>query len=182
MNVSKLILGSTGVLSTALLLSSGQVAAQGQSASAAAMLEEIVVTARRREETMADLPLSVAAITADAMQAQGVYDIMDVSNFIPNVNFTHTGRRSITALYIRGIGNSSPIPLRATGAGVYIDGHYLPNTVGQMLNTLDVERIEVMRGPQGTLFGKNTTGGAINIVSAKPGPDFESSVLLRAGD
>ena len=60
------------------------------------------------------------------------------------------------------LGNNSPIPLRATGAGVYIDGHYLPNTVGQMLNTVDVERIEVMRGPQGTLFGKNTTGGAIN--------------------
>jgi iron complex outermembrane receptor protein len=165
-----------------VLLASGQVAAQGQSASAAAMLEEVVVTARRREETLADLPMSVAAITADAMQAQGVYDIMDVSNFIPNVNFTHTGRRSITALYIRGIGNSSPIPLRATGAGVYIDGHYLPNTVGQMLNTVDVERIEVMRGPQGTLFGKNTTGGAINVISAKPGPDFESSITLRAAD
>ncbi len=181
MNISRLIIGSTGALSAALLFSSGQVAAQ-QSASAAAMLEEVTVTARRREESLSDLSLSVAAITADAMQAQGVYDIMDVTNFIPNVNFTHTGRRSITALYIRGIGNSSPIPLRATGAGVYIDGHYLPNTVGQMLNTVDIERIEVMRGPQGTLFGKNTTGGAINVISAKPGPDFESSILLRAAD
>ena len=79
MNLSKLILGSTGVLGTALLLSSGQVAAQGQSASASAMLEEIVVTARRREESLTDLPLSVAAISADAMQAQGIYDIMDLS-------------------------------------------------------------------------------------------------------
>ena len=182
MNTNRLIFGTAGALSAALLFSSGPVAAQGQSASAEAMLEEIVVTARRREETLADLPLSVAAITADAMQAQGIYDIMDVSNFVPNVNFTHTGRRAITALYIRGIGNSSPIPLRATGAGIYIDGHYLPNTVGQMLNTVDVERIEVMRGPQGTLFGKNTTGGAINVVSAKPGPEFESSLLTRVGE
>ena len=182
MYINRLISGITGVLSAALLFSSGQVAAQGQSASAAAMLEEVVVTARRREETLTDLPLSVAAITADAMQAQGIYDIMDVSNFVPNVNFTHTGRRAITALYIRGIGNSSPIPLRATGAGIYIDGHYLPNTVGQMLNTVDVARIEVMRGPQGTLFGKNTTGGAINIVSAKPTGEFESSLLMRVAD
>ena len=182
MNINPLVFGTTGTLSAALLFSSGPVAAQGTSASAEAMLEEIVVTARRREETLADLPLSVAAITADAMQAQGVYDIMDITNFVPNVNFTHTSRRAITALYIRGIGNSSPIPLRATGAGVYIDGHYLPNTVGQMLNTVDIERIEVMRGPQGTLFGKNTTGGAINVVSAKPGPEFESSILTRIGE
>ena len=124
MKISKFILGSTGAISVALLLSSGQVAGQGQSASAAAMLEEIVVTARRREESLTDLPLSVAAITADAMQAQGVYDIMDITDFVPNVNFTHTNRRAVTALYIRGIGNNSPVPLRSTGAGVYIDGHY----------------------------------------------------------
>ncbi|MDE0004145.1 MAG: TonB-dependent receptor [Rhodospirillaceae bacterium] len=182
MKISQFFLGTTGALGVALLFSSGQVAAQGQSASASAMLEEVIVTARRREESLTDLPLSVAAITADTMQAQGIYDIMDVSNFVPNVNFTHTNRRAVTALYIRGIGNNSPVPLRSTGAGVYIDGHYLPNTVGQMLNTVDVERIEVMRGPQGTLFGKNTTGGAINVISAKPGGDFESSLLLRAGD
>lgn len=181
MKISRII--PTGIaVSVALLISSGQVVAQdGTTASAQAMLEEVIVTARRREESLTDLPLSVAAITADTMQAQGIYDIMDVSDFVPNVNFTHTGRRAITALYIRGIGNNSPVPLRATGAGVYIDGHYLPNTVGQMLNTVDVERIEVMRGPQGTLFGKNTTGGAINVISAKPHGEFESSALMRVG-
>lgn len=146
------------------------------------MLEEILVTSRRREESLADLPMSVTAFTADGMQALGIHDIMDVSEHTPNVNFTHTGRRSVTALYIRGIGNSSPIPLRASGSGVYIDGHYMPNTVGQMMNTVDVERIEVMRGPQGTLFGKNTTGGAINVISAKPGPEREASILLRAAE
>ena len=151
-----------------------------QSASAQAMLEEVVVTARRREESLQDLPLSVSAITADAMQAQGIYDIMDISDHVPNVNFTNTGRRGVTAIFIRGIGNDSPGHLQPVGAGTYIDGHYLPNTVGNMLNTVDIERIEVLRGPQGTLFGKNTTGGAINIVSAKPGPEFEASALARA--
>jgi iron complex outermembrane receptor protein len=163
----------------AFLISTPQpVVAQG----ASVLLEEIVVTARRREESLVDLPMSVSAITAEGMQALGIHDIMDVTDHVPNVNFTHTGRRSITALYIRGIGNSSPIPLRASGSGVYVDGHYLPNTVGQMLNTLDIERVEIMRGPQGTLFGKNTTGGAINVISAKPGPEFDASITARVGE
>ena len=172
-----------------LLLPSGQAiaqnngsAAQNNGSAAQTLMEEILVTSRRREESLADLPMSVTAFTASGMQALGITDIMDVSEHTPNVNFTHTGRRSVTALYIRGIGNSSPIPLRASGSGVYIDGHYMPNTVGQMMNTVDVERIEIMRGPQGTLFGKNTTGGAINVISAKPGPEREASFTVRAGE
>ena len=180
MSINKVVLGTAAVLSGPLLLSSGQVAAQ--SASAAAMLEEVTVTARRREESLQDLPLSVSAITADGMQAQGIYDIMDISDHVPNVNFTNTGRRGVTAIFIRGIGNDSPGNLQPVGAGTYIDGHYLPNTVGNMLNTVDIERIEVLRGPQGTLFGKNTTGGAINIVSAKPHNEFEADALLRVAD
>ena len=92
----------------------GRMRARGSHASAASMLEGIVVTARRREESLTDLPLSVAAITADAMQAQGVYDIMDITDLVPNVNFTHTNRRAVTSLYLRGIGNNSPVPLRST--------------------------------------------------------------------
>ncbi|MGI9257818.1 MAG: TonB-dependent receptor [Gammaproteobacteria bacterium] len=181
MKLKTYLAGAATVVGGFGLLSTQQAVAQ-QSASAQAMLEEVVVTARRREESLQDLPLSIAAITADAMQAQGIYDIMDISDHVPNVNFTNTGRRGVTAIFIRGIGNNSPGNLQPVGAGVYIDGHYLPNTVGQMLNTVDVERIEVLRGPQGTLFGKNTTGGAINIISAKPGPEFEADALLRVAD
>jgi iron complex outermembrane receptor protein len=166
-----------------LILPSGQAIAQDNgSAASRAMLEEIVVTSRRREESLADLPMSVTAFTAEGMQALGIHDIMDVSENTPNVTFTHTGRRSVSALYIRGIGNSSPTALRASGSGVYIDGHYMPNTVGNMMNTVDVERIEVMRGPQGTLFGKNTTGGAINVISAKPGPERAASMTVRSAE
>jgi len=166
-----------------LLLPSGQAIAQENgTASSRVLLEEILVTSRRREESLADLPMSVTAFTAEAMQAMGIADIMDVSEHTPNVTFTHTGRRSVSALYIRGIGNSSPTALRASGSGVYIDGHYMPNTVGNMMNTVDVERIEVMRGPQGTLFGKNTTGGAINVISAKPGPERAASLTVRSAE
>ena len=181
MKLTNYLAGASAVLGGIGLLSTQQAVAQ-QSASAAAMLEEVVVTARRREETLRDLPLSVAAITADGMQAQGIYDIMDISDHIPNLNFTNTGRRGVTAIFIRGIGNDSPGSLQPVGAGTYIDGHYLPNTVGNMLNTVDIERIEVLRGPQGTLFGKNTTGGAINIVSAKPQNEFEADALLRIAE
>ena len=174
---------STACLSAGLLLSApAQQAAAQATAGSASLLEEIVVTARRREETLTDLPLSVAAISADAMQAQGIYNIDQVGEFVPNLTFTNTDRRHVKAIYIRGIGNDSPVSIRPTGTGVYLDGQYLPNTMGQMLSTVDIERIEVMRGPQGTLFGKNTTGGAINIVTQKPTQEFEADVLLRVGD
>jgi len=172
---------SAAALSATLLLSApGQVVAQ--SAAAQSMLEEIVVTARRREETLADLPLSVASISSDAMQAQGIYNIDNLGDFIPNLTFTNTDRRHVKAIYIRGIGNDSPISIRPSGTGLYLDGQYLPNTMGQMMSTVDIERVEVLRGPQGTLFGKNTTGGAINIVTVKPTDEFEADVLMRVGD
>ena len=171
---------ATGLLLPGLLAIPTQLRAQ--SASATAMLEEIVVTARRREESLQDLPLSVAAITADTMQAQGIIALEDITEHIPNLVLATQDRRGIQALYIRGIGSGSTNNLVPVGAGLYIDGHYMPNTLGQMMSTLDVERIEVLRGPQGTLFGKNTTGGAINIITAKPGPEFEASALVRAAD
>ena len=174
---------SAAAVSAALLLSAPaqEVAAQAVVGSAA-LLEEIVVTARRREETLQDLPVSVAAISADAMQAQGIYNIDQVGEFIPNLTFTNTDRRHVKAIYIRGIGGSSPVTVRPSGTGVYLDGQYLPNTMGMMLSTVDLERVEVMRGPQGTLFGKNTTGGAINLVTEKPSQEFEADVLMRIGD
>jgi len=174
---------SAAAISAGLLLSAPaeQVSAQA-SAGSASMLEEVIVTARRREETLQDLPLSVAAITADAMQAQGIYNIDQIGEFVPNLAFTNGDRRHVKAIFIRGIGNDSPVTIRPSGTGVYLDGQYLPNTLGQMLSTVDIERVEVMRGPQGTLFGKNTTGGAINIVTQKPTNEFEADVLLRVGD
>jgi iron complex outermembrane receptor protein len=146
------------------------------------MLEEIVVTARRREESLMNLPLSIAAITAEAMQTQGIYTIEDIGDFVPNVTLTTSDRQNNTRVVIRGIGGGHPDPVFVFGSGMYLDGHYMPNSLGGYMSTLDIERVELLRGPQGTLFGKNVTGGAVNIISAKPGPDFESKLTLRSAD
>jgi iron complex outermembrane receptor protein len=164
-----------------MLLMAQEAAAQ-RGASAQAMLEEVVVTARRREENLQDLPLSIAAISADAMLAQGIYSIEDIADFVPNVTLTQSDRASNTRVVIRGIGGGHPDPAFVFGAGMYIDGHYIPNSLGGYMSTMDIERVELLRGPQGTLFGKNVTGGAVNIISAKPGPEFDSSVTLRAAE
>ena len=139
-------------------------------------------TARRREENLQDLPLSITAITADTMRVQGIYNIEDVGEFVPNLVLTTSDRANNTRIFIRGIGGGNPDPIFPIGTGMYIDGHYVSYSVGGYMSTLDIERVEVLRGPQGTLFGKNTTGGAVNIISAKPGPDFASSLTLRAGE
>jgi len=181
MRINSVLIGALAPLSGALLFAPAHVSAQGQTA-AEAMLEEVVVTARRREENLQDLPLSIAAITADTMQAQGIYNIQQVGEFVPNLTFAESDRANNTRIFIRGIGGGHPDPTFPFGTGLYIDGHYIPNSTGAFFSTLDIERVEVLRGPQGTLFGKNTTGGAVNIVTTKPQPEFGASALLRAGD
>lgn len=162
-----------------MLSLSGEAVAQ-QSASAAAMLEEVVVTARRREESLQEIPMAVQAITADAMQAQGIYNIQQITDFAPNVVLTEDQRQNDTRFYVRGIGGGFSNPAQVFGVGMYVDGHYMSGSLGAFMSTVDIERVEVLRGPQGTLFGKNTTGGALSLITAKPGPDFESYVTLRA--
>lgn len=182
MKITHSLLGTSAVLSGAMLLTAQDAMGQQRGASAQAMLEEVVVTARRREENLQDLPLSIAAINADAMQAQGIYSIEDIGDFVPNVALTTSDRASNTRIVIRGIGGGHPDPVFVFGSGMYIDGHYIPNSLGGYMSTMDIERVELLRGPQGTLFGKNVTGGAVNIISAKPGPDFDSSLTLRAAE
>ena len=182
MKLKHYAIGAMAVSVSAFTFISGPVAAQGQSASAAAMLEEVIVTARRREESLQELPLSVQAITADAMTAQGIYNLEQITEFVPNVVLTEDQRKNDTRFYIRGIGGGFSNPAQVFGVGAYIDGHYLSGSLGAFMSTVDIERVEVLRGPQGTLFGKNTTGGAVSLISAKPGPEFDSYVTLRAAD
>lgn len=165
------------------------VATQPRSASIAraelsepAMLEEIVITARRREESLLELPLSIQAITAAQMEVGGIYSIEDITNFVPNVTLMVTGRSNLGSVIIRGIGGGSPEPAIIYGSAMYLDGHYMPARQNGFMSTLDIERVEVLRGPQGTLFGKNVTGGLVNIVTAKPGPEFDASVTVRVAD
>ncbi|NIW23200.1 MAG: TonB-dependent receptor plug domain-containing protein, partial [Gammaproteobacteria bacterium] len=130
-------------LSAAAMLPSARLSAQGTESRA--VLEEIVVTARRREENLQNLPLSIAALSANTMQVQGVYSIEDVGEFVPNLVLETSDRANNTRVYIRGIGGGNPDPVFPFGTGMYIDGHYIPNSLGGYMSTLDIERVEVLR-------------------------------------
>lgn len=144
-------------------------------------IEEIVTTARRRAENLQAIPSSISAVSAAKMEDYGITSVEDVGEFAPNVTITSSSRANNTRLVIRGIGGGFPDPTQAFGTGLYINGTYIPNSVGGFMSTLDVERIEMLRGPQGTLFGRNTTGGAINVIVKKPGPEFSVDATGRVG-
>ncbi len=148
--------------------------------------EEILVTARRREENLQTIPISIAAFTAEALEARSVRDLRDLGDFTPNVDFSISnglgGGSSEATVFIRGIGQLDTALFADPGVGIYVDGVYLARASGSVLDLLDLERVEVLRGPQGTLFGKNTTGGAISLVTRKPGPDKSFLVELTGGE
>ncbi|WP_269716522.1 TonB-dependent receptor [Caulobacter sp. NIBR2454] len=135
-------------------------------------IEEIVVTARRREERLQDVPVSITAFTADAIERRNMVSLSQVQNFTPNITFATTapvgGSTSSASVFIRGIGQNDFAITTDPGVGIYLDGVYIARSVGGVLDLVDLERLEVLRGPQGTLFGRNTIGGAINVTTARP--------------
>lgn len=145
--------------------------------------EEIVVTAERRATNLQDTPLSVVAITEEAAASKGIEDLEDLSKFTPNLSITPTrgGGNNTASFVIRGIGGGGGAT-GERGVGLYIDGIYMPRTSGAVLRVLDIDRIEVLRGPQGTLFGRNSTGGAIRIFSKQPSDQFEGYVRGTLGN
>ena len=137
-----------------------------------AQIEEITVTARKREESLQDTPISVAAFTSADLEARGAVDFSEIGEFTPNVTFDYTSAiaagNSAAIVMIRGVGAADWTIGTDPGVGIYLDGVYISRTIGSVMDTVDVERIEVLRGPQGTLFGRNTIGGAISVVTKKP--------------
>lgn len=132
-------------------------------------IQDIVVTAQRRETNLQDTPISVTAVTARALESQGVKTINDLAATVPNLTSTTGPQGSSDAnFFVRGVGQFDVIVTNDPGVGVYVDGVYLGRTVGAMLDSGDVGRVEVLRGPQGTLFGRNTLGGAISVTSKAP--------------
>jgi len=140
------------------------------------VVDEIVVVARRREENLQEVPLSVTAFDATALDERSVVDITDLGAFTPNVTIATTGgygfQTSSATAFIRGIGQLNTSITDDPAVGLYVDGVFLARTQGAVLDLLDVEHVEVLRGPQGTLFGKNTTGGAISVVTRRPAAKF----------
>ena len=131
---------------------------------------EIVVTARRTEERLQRVPASVSAFNERALDRIQAQDTTGLQGAVPNLNIVQgRGSSNATNIYIRGIGQPDALQTFDPAVGVYVDDVYLSRIRGNQLDLLDVERIEVLRGPQGTLYGKNTIGGAIKFVTRKPG-------------
>jgi iron complex outermembrane receptor protein len=129
-------------------------------------LQEVVVTARRRSEDLENVPLTVSAITAGSIQEQDVTSLQDLNSFVPNMKIANDRATSSTVnVYIRGVGQSDPLWGFEPGVGIYIDDVYLARPQAALLDVLDVDRLEVLSGPQGTLYGKNTIAGAIKYVT-----------------
>lgn len=149
-------------------------------------LEEIVVTAQKRAQNQQDVPLAMTAFTATDIERQNFTNIAQLAEFTPNVIFDTTtsisGLSSGAAVFIRGIGQIDFALTTDPGVGTYVDGVYASRSVGGVIDTLDVERVEILRGPQGTLFGRNTMGGAINITTARPGKQFGGNLEVTAGE
>ena len=129
---------------------------------------EIVVTARRRAESLQDVPIAVTAYSGEQLENQGAVDITDISDTTPNVTLeTSRGTNTTLTAFIRGVGQQDPVAGFEAGVGLYLDDVYLNRPQAAVLDIYDVERIEVLRGPQGTLYGRNTIGGAIKYVTRR---------------
>jgi len=161
-------------LAIGLTLSLAAVQAHAQDAAPAAApasdeavtLDAVQVTARKREETLQEVPVAVTAFTAESLDKLNIRDISDLDAQVPNLTiYAARGSSSTVTAYIRGVGQSDPLWGVDPGVGIYLDDVYIARPQGALLDVFDVERIEVLRGPQGTLYGKNTVGGAIKYIS-----------------
>ena len=175
----------TALVVLSLLLLPGARPAQAQQDRASALLEEVVVTARKREEGLQDAPIAITAFSGDMLEYRGVTNIGQLARYTPNLTFQNnasfSGSSNSAAVYIRGVGQKEFLPTTEPGVGIYVDGVYIARSVGAILDLIDVQQVEILRGPQGTLFGRNTIGGAISLTTRKPGPDLRGNLLLTVG-
>ncbi len=147
------------------------------------VIEEVVVTAAKREQGLYEVPASLSVLGGEALPERGIADLVDVGKFVPNLTVTNfgAGHGSSANPFIRGIGTQDHLITQDPGVGVYVDGVYLGRQVGQHWDLANIERVEVLRGPQGTLYGRNSIGGAINIVTARPGTYPGARLGVRVG-
>jgi iron complex outermembrane recepter protein len=158
---------------SAAALPAAPATAQERSASQAVPeLTEIVVTARRRAENIENVPISITAISGDSLAERHITMSEGLSEIVPNVQFSpvapSSGNNATSSIFIRGVGQTDFIASTDPGVGFYVDGVYIARSAGTAVSLLDIDHIEVLRGPQGTLFGRNTIGGAIQVVANKP--------------
>ncbi len=146
-------------------------------------LEEVVVTAQKREQTLQDAPISIAAFNADALEQKGVSNIDDLGTSVPNVKITRSpSNTSAATIAIRGSATINPAITWEPTVGIYLDGVFIGKNVGGIFDIAELERVEMLRGPQGTLYGKNTVGGAVNLITSKPGGELAGKLRAGAGN
>jgi iron complex outermembrane receptor protein len=148
-------------------------------------LEEVITTARRTAENLQETPVSVTAVSGELLREIGAVDLRNITNVAPNMEFSYAGNGSgggnFAQVFIRGVGQPDFIITKDPGVGIYVDGVYLARAPGSVLELLDIERIEVLRGPQGTLFGKNTIGGAVVVTTKRPTDELSGVAQLTLG-
>ncbi len=166
-------------LSLAVLLASGLAAGN-----AVAQLEEVLVTAQKRTESLQDIPIAITAYDADAIEAMGLINAKDIGQASPSLQMpAYPFSNTNLALFIRGIGNADSIVItKDPTVGLYYDGVYAARSTGLLADLSDLERVEILRGPQGTLYGRNTTAGAVNFINAKPTGELAFKQTLSAGN
>ncbi|MBT8041236.1 MAG: TonB-dependent receptor [Xanthomonadales bacterium] len=146
-------------------------------------IEEIIVTAQRREQTLQEVPMAISAFTEEELAYLQADNLDSLQGAVPNLNLVQgRGSNSSANVYIRGVGQPDALQSFDPAVGIYLDDVYMSRIQGGLFKLYDIERIEVLRGPQGTLYGKNTPGGAIRLITRTPGDDFEAQAGLLVGD
>lgn len=162
-----------------LAVSALSVPAFGQAA-----LEEIIVTAQKRQENVQETPLAITALSSVALERKGIQNVRDLMNTAPGISgFEATGSKGAVSVNLRGVSGGNPAtPSFDPAVGLYLDGVYLGKAAGSALDVAELERIEIVRGPQGTLYGRNATGGAINYITRQPSGEFRFKGTASVGN
>lgn len=146
-------------------------------------IAEVVVTAQRREEKLQEVPVAVTALGAEQIENRGIQNVSDLSALAPGLQISKTpSNNTISQVTIRGLSQINPAIYWDPAVGIYVDGVYIGKAQGSIFDIVDLERVEVLRGPQGTLYGRNTLAGAINLITKRPSGEFGGSASLEIGN
>lgn len=183
-NEAVFLLGRAAAMLAVAVSTSGPVLAQSVS-QATIQLEEVVITARRMVEDLQRSPVAVTTFDESGMERRGMDTIADIGKFTPSMQFDAaapaSGSGNAVTVFLRGIGQTDFNLTVDPGVGIYVDGVYVSRSIGALLETTDIASVQVLRGPQGTLFGKNTIGGAVVVDTRAPTDEFEGSIQVVAG-
>jgi iron complex outermembrane receptor protein len=147
-------------------------AAAAQDANDIVAVDEVVVTAQKRSENLQDVPVSVTALSGQSLVDRGVTNVTGLNNLAPGLRVSSGDAAANPKIFIRGVGLSDFNPNSSSGVGIYVDGVYVSSPLAQMAGFYDIGQIEILRGPQGTLYGRNTNGGAVNVTTKRPTQEF----------